>query len=69
MDVNMTWFPLPPYWMPVSGSALDNFTGSTFVGRDVTIIETIGEALNFSIHPVPYRGTENVWHLNIGSFK
>lgn len=63
MDVNMTWFPLPPYWMPVSGSTSDNFMGSSFAGRDVIIIETIARTLNFSIHLVPYRGTENVWWL------
>ncbi|XP_063875878.1 ionotropic receptor 21a-like [Scylla paramamosain] len=66
MDVNMTWFPLPPYWMPNNGSASKNYTGSTFSGRDVTIIETIAGALNFSIHLVPYRGTEN-WMLPLRS--
>ncbi|XP_063875879.1 uncharacterized protein LOC135108643 [Scylla paramamosain] len=55
----MTWFPLPPYWMPVSGSASDNYKESIFAGRDVTIIETIAGALNFSIHLVPFRGTVN----------
>ncbi|XP_063875820.1 uncharacterized protein LOC135108589 [Scylla paramamosain] len=59
MDVNMTWFPLPPYWMPVSESASEKYKGSIFTGRDVIIIETIAQALNFSIHPLPFRGIEN----------
>ncbi|XP_050733861.1 glutamate receptor ionotropic, delta-2-like [Eriocheir sinensis] len=60
MSINVTWYPMAPYFMEVRD--LDNKTNQAprYAGRDYIILEGIAEALNFSINVLPYTELDKV---------
>lgn len=51
--LNMTVHPFPPYWMEVESGRPDGSTIKRIAGRDYTMLETMAQALNFSISVMP----------------
>lgn len=49
----MTVHPFPPYWMEVESGRPDGSTIKRIAGRDYTMLETMAQALNFSISVMP----------------
>lgn len=59
MGINVTWFPMAPYFMEVKDSDNESQT-PRYAGRDYIILETIAEALNFSINVLSYTNLDHV---------
>ncbi|ROT67556.1 Variant Ionotropic Glutamate Receptor [Penaeus vannamei] len=58
--LNMTVHPFPPYWMEVESGRPDGSTVKRIAGRDYTMLETMAQALNFTISVMPDADWEEV---------
>ncbi|XP_063875872.1 uncharacterized protein LOC135108640 isoform X2 [Scylla paramamosain] len=67
MSINVTWFPMPPYFEEIESHLKTNQMAS-FTGRGYRMLEVIAEALNFTINVMPFENW-NVVRENIISRK
>lgn len=63
--LNMTVHPFPPYWMEVESGRPDGSTVKRIAGRDYTMLETMAQALNFTISVMPDADWEEARELCI----
>lgn len=60
MTVNVTWFPMAPYFMETKDPGNNKYKPQRHAGRDYIILQEIAQALNFSSNILPYKELDHV---------
>lgn len=55
MEFNLSWNPIKPYFTEVIKHGPNGREVVGYTGREYTIMVTMGEILNFTANPLPYK--------------